>query len=95
MALESKIFFEIVKKHGLVSEKRFLALQKAVKKDKLSQTDLDTLVSRNYLTRWQVTRLVGGKYNFSVGEYTLLDFVGKDSFGEVYLVTPKKIGQRS
>lgn len=92
MALESKVFFEVVKKHGLVSEKQLQNLEKAIQKDKLSQADLDTLVSKNYLTKWQVSRLLTGKHNFTVGQFTLLDYVGKDDFGEVYLVRSKSNG---
>ena len=88
MALESKTFFDVVEKHGLVSQKQLSNLKEAVKKDSLSDSDLETLVARKYLTQWQAQRLLAGKHNFKVGNYRLLDYLGKDSSGEVYLVEP-------
>lgn len=89
MALDAKIFFEVIKKHDLVTDKQFQALQTAVQKESVSESDLEVLVAKKYLTRWQAARLKSGKHNFSVGEFRLLDFLGKDRYGEVYVVRPK------
>lgn len=89
MAIESTTFFSVIEKHGLVSEKQLAALKTAVKKDSVSQGDLESMVAKKYFSKWQAQRLLSGKHNFSVGDFRLLDFLGKDEFGEVYLVRPK------
>lgn len=86
MAVDAKTFFEVLEKQGLVSSKQLENLKKAVKKESLSESDLETVVQRQYLTSWQAKRILSGKNNFTIGKYILIDFLGKDKFGEVYLV---------
>ncbi len=86
MALETKTFFDIAQKNDLISESNLEKLRTGIKKDTLSEIDFDALVSKKMLTPWQAKRLLSGKGNFKVGRYRLLDFIGKDEFGEVYLV---------
>lgn len=87
MALDSKKFFEVVEKNGLVSAKQLATLKNAVKRDSLSPADFDAIVGKKILTKWQAQRLLSGKHNFRVGNYRLIDMIGKDDLGEVYLVT--------
>ncbi|MEC9093878.1 MAG: hypothetical protein VX438_14305 [Planctomycetota bacterium] len=84
--LELKTFFDVLEKNDLVTGERLLDLKKALKKETLLASDLEKLVSGNDLTQWQAQRLLNGKHNFLVGDYRLVDFLGKDEFGEVYLV---------
>lgn len=86
MALETQTFFDIAQKNDLISESNLEKLRTSIKTDTLSEVDFDALVSKNVLTSWQAKRLLSGKGNFKVGRYRLLDFIGKDEFGEVYLV---------
>ena len=86
MALETKTFFEIAQKNDLISEAKLEKLRTGIKKATLSEVDFDALVSKKVLTQWQAKRFLSGKENFKVGRYRLLDFLGKDEFGEVYLV---------
>lgn len=86
MALETKTFFDIAQKNDLISESKLEKLRTGIKKETLSDVDFDALVSKKVLTPWQAKRFLSGKENFKVGRYRLLDFIGKDEFGEVYLV---------
>ena len=86
MALETQTFFDIAQKNDLISESNLEQLRNGIKTDTLSEIDFDALVSKKVLTSWQAKRLLSGKGNFKVGRYRLLDFIGKDEFGEVYLV---------
>lgn len=46
----------------------------------------DLLVQRGELTRWQADRLLAGRFRgFQLGDYLLLDLLGKGGMGSVYL----------
>ncbi len=45
----------------------------------------DELVKRGVLNTWQATQLLDGRTKFSLGDYRILDSIGKGGYGHVFL----------
>ncbi len=45
----------------------------------------EELVKRGFLNSWQATQLLDGRTKFSLGDYRILDSIGKGGYGHVFL----------
>jgi len=96
LKLKSDEFVDLVRRSGLVEEKRLSAVLAGHEADADEDGSLgDSLVRAGLLTNWQVSRLSEGRCKgFFLGNYKLLDHIGSGGMGAVYLGEHKVMHRR-
>jgi len=80
-------FLALVEKSGLLSAEKIASATARLEIDRHSSEEeiARRLVDSNVLTRWQVSRLLDGRYHgFFIDEYKLLEILGAGGMGQLY-----------
>lgn len=83
-------FLDILAESRLIAESRFDALcRQVVAADRApsAETIAAELVKKELLTHWQARMLLRGQRSFHVGNYVLVDFLGRGGMGSVFKAT--------
>lgn len=88
-------FLELLQKSQLLTDAHLRSLREAVDSTQDTPLELATrLVRGKTLSRWQAEQLLAGRHHFMLGDYRVLQHVGKGGMGKVYLAEKRDTGKR-
>lgn len=79
-----EVFLTLLERSELLTREQFLELRDASQSQVDPTAVADWLVDRRWLTRWQATQLLEGHDQLRIGEYRLLDMIGRGGMGLVF-----------
>ncbi|MCG8585177.1 MAG: protein kinase [Pirellulales bacterium] len=87
-------FYTLLERSGLLTIDQLDAVQKATAEIKDPKALARQLVIDEYLTRWQAAQLLAGGSKLTMGKYRLLEQLGSNPTGKVYLAENPQLDRK-
>ncbi|MCH7727349.1 MAG: hypothetical protein IH991_12845, partial [Planctomycetes bacterium] len=92
--LTSEAFFEVLEKSGLLDAEQLAQARQQVGDDPNPKSAARKLVRNGHLSKWQARILLMGRHALQIGKYKLVDRIGRDDEGEVFLASHDRMGRQ-
>jgi len=90
----TQAFLDLLEKSGLLSSEQLAEARGAGAGTADPRALARLLLQKEWLTRWQASQLLAGRWQFSLGKYKLLDLLGRGGMGSVFVAQHTTMNRR-